>query len=562
MARIEIGEVVLDKDGRPITGATVSVALASGGALATLYAAETGGTTLSNPLATVDGRVEAWVAQGSYDLIVAAGQNQTQRWGGYTQRFQAVDADNVGSGGGGGASGVAVKDAAVTIANRTTVRFLGSGGVGVAATDDGSGQATVTVGATPVTPGVSEVQRVGEGLLTGRSRLRFQASGGATLGVSDDGAGQSTITVAAASGIAATDANGPTRAGRQTLRFLGSGGATVGVSEDGNGQSTVTVAAASGVRASQSGGSVYSGRQALVFAGSGGVGVAVTDDGNGQSTVTVGPPSGGALQAKDASGPFYGGRTKLAFQASGGASIGVSDDGSGQSTVTVAASGFVGSVVGSAGVAQSPRGQLRFLGSGDVDVSVVDDGSGRSTVKARYTNPVRAWMPSGAVAATMSRMESGDNDISGALTTGRLNLVGGAVIPAGRTVSAITFVSGTTAASAPTNCWFCLVDLNRNVLAKTSDALTLAWGATATRTLLLSSAYTPTEDTPVYIGIMVKATTPPSLRGLSRSSSWVTAVGPPWPAAYADTGLTTPASLGATTAALTGDTATALAWLS
>lgn len=86
MARVEISEVVLRPDSqkrlRPVAGASVQVNLRGGGA-ANVYAAAAGGAPVPNPLTTdSEGRIEGWVEEGSYDLVVSAGGAS------YTQAFE------------------------------------------------------------------------------------------------------------------------------------------------------------------------------------------------------------------------------------------------------------------------------------------------------------------------------------------------------------------------------------------------------------------------------------------------------------------------------------------
>lgn len=84
MARVEIPEVVLDTEGRPVEGASCQVNLRSGGA-ATVYADATSSTTVANPIVTgALGRIEGWLAEGSYDLVVSSGDVE------YTQSYEAV----------------------------------------------------------------------------------------------------------------------------------------------------------------------------------------------------------------------------------------------------------------------------------------------------------------------------------------------------------------------------------------------------------------------------------------------------------------------------------------
>ena len=127
----------------------------------------------------------------------------------------------------------------------------------------------------------------------------------------------------------------------------------------------------------------------------------------------------------------------------------------------------------------------------------------------------------------------------------------GCIIPAGTVVSRIGFISGTTPAGVPTNQFFCIVDaLTRNVLAKTADDGATAWAANALKELVLSTPLTVLDDTAVYLGVSVAATTPPSLAGAVPFNTAVSTLAPIMCGA-STAGLTTPASLGATAAAVT-----------
>lgn len=86
MARVEISEAVQDTAGNALSGASVQVNVRSTGSAATLYEGETGGTTVGNPRTTgTNGRVEAWVDEGSYNLVVSKSGYTS-----YTQPFEAV----------------------------------------------------------------------------------------------------------------------------------------------------------------------------------------------------------------------------------------------------------------------------------------------------------------------------------------------------------------------------------------------------------------------------------------------------------------------------------------
>jgi hypothetical protein len=99
-----------------------------------------------------------------------------------------------------------------------------------------------------------------------------------------------------------------------------------------------------------------------------------------------------------------------------------------------------------------------------------------------------------------------------ALTTQVMTSVAVPVQP-GVLVSNITVKSGATAAGTPTNYWFALYDSTGALLAQTADQTTTAWAANTVKTLALATAQRITSAGVLYVGIMVKATTPPTLIG-------------------------------------------------
>lgn len=217
------------------------------------------------------------------------------------------------------------------------------------------------------------------------------------------------------------------------------------------------------------------------------------------------------------------------------------------------------------------------LDASSIDVSVRDNdvqtgisvltgtGAASAVVRTTFVDSITPWLPQSATAAasiasTLPGGRVGDLQSGGVLVSGRLTLAGGIVLPANRTISQISFLSAGTAAVTPTNQWFCLVDQSLNVLAKTADATTAAWGADALRSFSISGGYTPVVDIPVYLGIVVVAGTVPTLRQVGITSLATGKV--PILAATADTGLTNPASLGATTGALTALPNLAFAYVS
>lgn len=124
------------------------------------------------------------------------------------------------------------------------------------------------------------------------------------------------------------------------------------------------------------------------------------------------------------------------------------------------------------------------------------------------------------------------------LSTGRLTLTG-IYLPAGVTVSSISFVSGSTGATNPTNQWFALYNSSRALLRQTVDDTTTAWGTNALKTLALSSSFVTTYSGWHYLGIMVKADTVPFLHGIASNTAEGGFV--PIVTGHSTTGLTTTA---------------------
>ncbi len=86
----------------------------------------------------------------------------------------------------------------------------------------------------------------------------------------------------------------------------------------------------------------------------------------------------------------------------------------------------------------------------------------------------------------------------------------------GDVVAYLTFVSGATAAATPTNWWYALYNpAGDTLLGQTADQLTAAWAANTPKKLALGTPYT-VPTTGVYrAAIMVKASTVPTLAGVS-----------------------------------------------
>ena len=101
-----------------------------------------------------------------------------------------------------------------------------------------------------------------------------------------------------------------------------------------------------------------------------------------------------------------------------------------------------------------------------------------------------------------------------ALTT-QVMLTVGLPLNFGDVVTNLTFVSGGTGAGTPTNYWFALYSPAGALLSQSADATSAAWAANAAKTLALASPQLISTPGLYYAAIMVKATTPPTLRGFS-----------------------------------------------
>lgn len=142
------------------------------------------------------------------------------------------------------------------------------------------------------------------------------------------------------------------------------------------------------------------------------------------------------------------------------------------------------------------------------------------------------------------------------LSTGTQYFVGVA-LTAGTVVSKITFQAGATAAGTPTNQFFGLWSQAGAPLALTADDLTTAWNANTEKQLTLASPYTVPLSWVYLVSCMVKASSVPTLRGITTDPT-VSSYSPIVCATDSThTGLTTPASAPATA---TYATTTVIAW--
>jgi hypothetical protein len=93
----------------------------------------------------------------------------------------------------------------------------------------------------------------------------------------------------------------------------------------------------------------------------------------------------------------------------------------------------------------------------------------------------------------------------------------------GDLITNLSVRSGATAAGTPTNYWLALYDeAGTTLLGQTADQGSAAWAANATKTLAMASPVTIQRTGIYYVGIMVTATTPPSLLGTIGAPAIVT----------------------------------------
>jgi hypothetical protein len=100
-------------------------------------------------------------------------------------------------------------------------------------------------------------------------------------------------------------------------------------------------------------------------------------------------------------------------------------------------------------------------------------------------------------------------------------------LTAGQLVSNITLHSATTAAGTPTNYFFGLFDINRNLLAQSANQTTNAWAANTQKTLAMTTAYRVPTSGIYYIGYFMTATTVPTMKGTTtRTASQIAGLAP------------------------------------
>ena len=143
----------------------------------------------------------------------------------------------------------------------------------------------------------------------------------------------------------------------------------------------------------------------------------------------------------------------------------------------------------------------------------------------------------GTIAETIPRILCTEANLS-ALTSGTLNLVA-IYLKAGQQINNISFFAATTGSGTPTNGFFALYDINRNLLAQTANFTSEAWVANTIKTKALTATYTVPSTGLYYVGIMITATTVPTLKGMTAKTSGTLSGVAPILHGNSTTGLTT-----------------------
>lgn len=186
----------------------------------------------------------------------------------------------------------------------------------------------------------------------------------------------------------------------------------------------------------------------------------------------------------------------------------------------------------SARLAKGTQGQVLAVGSSTLGYITAPPSIGG------YSQPTASDHSTFGITSTVPIWASLANQ--GGPTSGRIALVP-IELDVNLTISAIAFTSGTTAGVSLTNQWFVLCNSSKLALAYTSNDTTTAWGTNTRKQLSLTSSYTTTYRGRHYLGVLITASTVPSLRGLATTGTGIQTY-----AFSADTGLTTPGTAGTT----------------
>lgn len=182
MARVELlvtVDKIVSSNLQPVSGASVLVKLRSTGNPVTVFAGETGGTTVSNPLTTdANGRVNGWVDEASLVLTVSGSGITT-----YNQPYEAVSASAILAFDGARITASSIPSAALA-ANAVTSTKIASGAVlGKHLAESAMPLGTILAWWQPSKPGGGFVIPTGFALCNGQSLTAgsHDFSGGGTV---------------------------------------------------------------------------------------------------------------------------------------------------------------------------------------------------------------------------------------------------------------------------------------------------------------------------------------------------------------------------------------------
>lgn len=146
----------------------------------------------------------------------------------------------------------------------------------------------------------------------------------------------------------------------------------------------------------------------------------------------------------------------------------------------------------------------------------------------------------------------GMTDLGTATLTTQIMLSVPLWLKAGDTVTNLSFCSGATAIATATNWWFALYSnaATPALLAQTADQTSTAWGANTAMTIALATAQKITTTGIYWAGIMVKASTVPSLLGVLAAPAIVTGEGNIGQTSGSSLTTTAPATIASPTAKL------------
>jgi hypothetical protein len=177
-----------------------------------------------------------------------------------------------------------------------------------------------------------------------------------------------------------------------------------------------------------------------------------------------------------------------------------------------------------------------IVGIGDV-ISWSAEGGWRNSSNNITPLLNNKYVISGALYETFDRNLC-DEVNTAVLSSGRLSLQA-IWLPAGVTISSISFWSATTAGATLTNQLFGLYDSILNLLRSSTNDTSTAWGGNSKKTLSLTSTFTTTYSGLHYLGCMVAATTVPTLKGNTAKTGGQLGAAAPSMGGTSSTGLTT-----------------------